>query len=477
MSCAIRLSRIRLSRIRLASTRLAIALLVTLSSCSSDDVAGFTEPVTSTGPTTTTGPTTNTGPTTTTVPITTTVPVTTLDTTEAASAEAGELANGLDVRVTRVVGAASTAIVVVFDIGGHHDPAGRSGMAHFAEHLLATGATSLESERSIEDVVSTYPLGWNAQTGTLTTIYATVVDPADLPDELERVAARLAGVSVSDDVIERERGRVLVELGNMYGNIPTLAVGNNAREQLLPSPHAGRRGGTDGAISAMRPAELREWLAFYNPSNATLAIAGDVDVAATMADIDALFGSIKAGPSPPPAARQVDGDVGVVAAAPGSPEALVGVSFRAPAPGGEAHAAFLVAIRRLFLEGAAHGLTIDHAPLDDPDIATIVASVAADETTMTATTRVRDVVAEVLVRPLEADEGDDTLQLFGALFGFAANPANPYGTALASVRTSQLGLTADQLRADLSALTDTAYRQHVDDLFIAPATSGAGVGS
>ena len=62
------------------------------------------------------------------------------------------------------------------------------------EHLLATSATSAESARTVEQFVATYPLGWNAQTGSDVTVFATIVHPAALEDELALTAARLAGI-------------------------------------------------------------------------------------------------------------------------------------------------------------------------------------------------------------------------------------------------------------------------------------------
>lgn len=51
-----------------------------------------------------------------------------------------ELDNGLTVILRPVPVANEVAVVVLFDLGGDHDPVGRSGRAHLLEHLYCTAA-------------------------------------------------------------------------------------------------------------------------------------------------------------------------------------------------------------------------------------------------------------------------------------------------------------------------------------------------
>jgi len=56
--------------------------------------------------------------------------------------ETYQLDNGLTVLLRPVPGAEQVAVVTLFDLGGEHDPGGKSGMAHLMEHLYCTAGAS-----------------------------------------------------------------------------------------------------------------------------------------------------------------------------------------------------------------------------------------------------------------------------------------------------------------------------------------------
>ncbi len=60
--------------------------------------------------------------------------------TQERNVERFQLDNGLKVILRPIQVAQSTALVVVYGIGSDHDPDGRSGLAHFVEHLYVTAA-------------------------------------------------------------------------------------------------------------------------------------------------------------------------------------------------------------------------------------------------------------------------------------------------------------------------------------------------
>ena len=49
-----------------------------------------------------------------------------------------QLDNGLTVILRPVPGANQVAVVLLFNLGGDHDPVGRSGITHLLEHLYCT---------------------------------------------------------------------------------------------------------------------------------------------------------------------------------------------------------------------------------------------------------------------------------------------------------------------------------------------------
>ena len=80
-------------------------------------------------------------------------------------AEEHRLENGLTVLLRPMDGAQQVALVVLYSVGGDHDPEGRSGLAHLIEHLYVTAAAGATRARTIAAYVQRYPAGWNAQTG------------------------------------------------------------------------------------------------------------------------------------------------------------------------------------------------------------------------------------------------------------------------------------------------------------------------
>jgi zinc protease len=94
------------------------------------------------------------------------------------------LENGLTVIVRPIEGANEVALVVLYKIGGDHDPEGRSGLAHLVEHVYITAAAGTGRARTAEEFFRRYRSGGNAQTGDRYTVVATVFPKADLRDEL-----------------------------------------------------------------------------------------------------------------------------------------------------------------------------------------------------------------------------------------------------------------------------------------------------
>src|SRR6516225_4133175 len=117
--------------------------------------------------------------------------------------ETFRLENGLTVILRPIRGCDETALVVLFDIGGDHDPRGRCGLGHLVEHVYVTAAAGDEKMRTADACVQRYRGGWNAQTGDRYTVIATVFARDDLPKELRDAAARMGDLRVTAEDLER----------------------------------------------------------------------------------------------------------------------------------------------------------------------------------------------------------------------------------------------------------------------------------
>ena len=161
-----------------------------------------------------------------------------------------------------------------------HDPAGESGRAHLLEHLYATSATDTSTARDMNQLVERYAGQLNMQTGHDYTVIAGVVGADAVTEELKDAASRMTSLRVTQEDLEREIPRMLLELRNMYGGIPGLAGINHVRNRLHAIPAGGRFGGADEHLEAMRVDGLQDaWRDYYQPNNAILVLAGGFDVA------------------------------------------------------------------------------------------------------------------------------------------------------------------------------------------------------
>lgn len=219
------------------------------------------------------------------------------------------LANGLEVTVRHVPGTASVATILAWRVGRDHDPRGREGFAELATEALFIGATRLSPERTRQQMESIRPLGWNLQVTPTYSLISEMASRDKFPVVLREMAARLAGVTVTDSLLMRARRTAVAELAQKYLVAHDLVLYNRVRDVALETPDdlvmqrvSGRN------LAAVRVPELRDRLKrLYVPANAVLAIAGDVsdvDVPRLVASLfESIPGGTKVAPAPPAALK------------------------------------------------------------------------------------------------------------------------------------------------------------------------------
>ena len=205
------------------------------------------------------------------------------------------LDNGLEVTLIDASGAKLAAIVVLYDIGGDHDPPGKSGLTHVLEHIYVTAATDQEEARDVQEYIQRYPDGWNAQTGAQHTIIATVFGNDRLEHELRDAAGRMHNLRIAPSDLNREVPRVIEEVSNMFEGHPQLSAFNNGIELIRPSLHSGRRGGAPDQVHKITLTDLKTFYkTHYRPANARLIIAA-ADVNRIRPLIESMFATIESG--------------------------------------------------------------------------------------------------------------------------------------------------------------------------------------
>jgi zinc protease len=394
-----------------------------------------------------------------------------------------QLENGLTVLMRPVDRATQTALVVLFSMGGEHDPAGQSGLAHLTEHIYVTAAAGDLPARTVYEFVERYPNAWNAQTGDQYTVISTVFPAERLDDELSEAAARMNRLRVNAADVARETPRLVEEVRNMYAAIPMLAARNMVREMVRPAPAGGQRGGLPEHVARLDATQIQAWWQrYYKPRNAVVALAGKIDVTAARETIAKYFADLPDGdpaPSPRKAGKPQLGQTkrqAVTSVVPGARDEVC-LGFAVPEPDDELFPAFLILAARLQSNAPKLGgniFTQDwpviFAPLDDWGLVYVRATVKEGETPDETVARLETAVSEIAGRELQAHDARNTNNTLAFLFGTAPIPdamlgQNLYGAAFRIGRRVQLGIQATKLTRAIEAVTPDQLRRAADEYF------------
>lgn len=384
--------------------------------------------------------------------------------------ESLRLENGLRITLRPVLGSVNTSVVVVYSIGGNHDPAGRSGLAHLVEHVYVTAACSETKARTINEFAERYGRGWNAQTGDTYTVIATNVTTAELILELEDAAARMTSLEVTEGDLKREKPRLIAELSNMFGGIPALAAMNFARETLMPTPSGGRKGGLPDEVEAIELGVIRNRIdTYYKPRNAHVILAGGFDVELVRQKVKELFGPIAPGEeigAAPGEGPPLDEEIRFVEAVPAQPElpSEACVAYRAPLPGDSLYAPFLVLAARIWteLQGSQPSpkhYIVSYSFLDDPKALYVRGNLQDPELPTATVDNMTKMLESVTWRRLQDSDIDMALNAFGFLLdlmviGDDMLARNLYGVAFSIARRAQLGVDSERVRREIENVTE-----------------------
>jgi zinc protease len=215
-------------------------------------------------------------------------------------AESFTLDNGLQVFVVPNHRAPAVLQMVWYRIGGADDPVGKSGVAHFLEHLMFKG-TAAAPPGAFTASISREGGRDNAFTTQDYTAYHETItrDRLDLVMRLE--ADRMTGLVLDDKIVLPERDVVLEERRMRIDNDPSALLSEQLRATLfLHHPYRNPNIGWENEIRSLGTADaLASYHQWYAPNNAILIVAGDVGTAEVHALAKKYFGPIPSRPLPP----------------------------------------------------------------------------------------------------------------------------------------------------------------------------------
>ncbi|AQS94733.1 MULTISPECIES: pitrilysin family protein [Polaribacter] len=205
-----------------------------------------------------------------------------------------KLDNGLHVILHQDKSAPVIITSVMYGVGGKDGDRKRTGFAHFFEHLLFEGTKNIKKGEWFK-IVSSNGGRNNANTSQDRTYYYEIFPSNKLELGLWMESERLLhpiikqeGVDIQNEVVKEEKRQRTRPYSNLLPEISK----NIFKVHPYKDPNVGYMDHLDAAT-------LEEFLAFnkkyYVPNNATLVVAGDMDIAATKKMIEDYFGPIPRG--------------------------------------------------------------------------------------------------------------------------------------------------------------------------------------
>lgn len=212
-------------------------------------------------------------------------------------ADSWRLANGLEVRTRHVPGAPGIAVTLAFRAGTGYEPAGREGLAALLAELEFTGAAGAFPERTRGEMASLRPLGWDLRTGNRLVRMTEIATRTQLPGVLQQFGARMSGLTLGDASLKAVLAQVRRDAGARYFGEPAdvLYWRAGALAQGWTDEKIVRNAGLPG-LDRLGTRDVAALLkTFYQPGNASLALAGDLSGLDTRALVNAAFGSLAGG--------------------------------------------------------------------------------------------------------------------------------------------------------------------------------------
>jgi zinc protease len=203
------------------------------------------------------------------------------------------LANGLEVVVIPDHRAPVVTHMIWYKVGAADETPGKSGLAHFLEHLMFKGTEKNPGDAFSQEVAE---IGGqeNAFTSSDYTGFFQRVPREHLKEMMALEADRMTGLVLTDAVVKPELNVVLEEQNMRVANNPTARLGEAMDAALyLNHPYHRPAIGWRPEIEKLdRDDALAFYKRFYTPNNAVVIIAGDVTADEVKAYAEDIYGKI-----------------------------------------------------------------------------------------------------------------------------------------------------------------------------------------
>jgi len=207
------------------------------------------------------------------------------------------LPNGLHVILHQDNTNPIVAVSVLYHVGSKNEKEDRTGFAHFFEHLLFEGSANIKRGEFDKYIASSGGTN-NANTSQDRTFYYELLPSNQLELGLWLESERMLHARVENVGIETQREVVKEEKRLRIDNQPYSDAFSRVLWENLFKKHPYRWAviGSMEHLNAAQESDYKDFYkTFYVPNNATLSIAGDIDIEKTKQLISAYFSAIPKG--------------------------------------------------------------------------------------------------------------------------------------------------------------------------------------
>src|ERR1700723_711537 len=203
------------------------------------------------------------------------------------------LGNGLQVVVIPDHRTPVVTQMIWYKVGSADETPGKSGLAHFLEHLMFKG-TSKHPAGEFSETVLRAGGNENAFTSSDYTGYFQRVPREQLGSMMEFEADRMTGLVLKDENVLPERDVVLEEFNMRVANNPEARLTEQIMAALYLNHPYGRPviGWRPELEKLNREDALAFYRRFYTPNNAVVVIAGDVTEAEVRPLVEKTYGKV-----------------------------------------------------------------------------------------------------------------------------------------------------------------------------------------
>jgi zinc protease len=214
------------------------------------------------------------------------------------------LDNGLGVMLVEDHRLPRVAVSVWYHVGPANEEPGRTGFAHLFEHMMFQESKHVGQDQFFKILEEAGGSDMNGTTNFDRTNYFETLPSNELELGLWLESDRMGYLLDKLDIaaLENQQDVVRNERRQSIENAPFGVVEEAIYHNLYPMghPYYGYVMGSHADIQAAKLDDVRRFFKqYYTPNNASLAIVGDIDKAATMKLVEKYFGPLKKGPEVP----------------------------------------------------------------------------------------------------------------------------------------------------------------------------------